>query len=82
LKYKRYMSISVFYKRCLLFSKRYLTVWDFLTGVLHANFERVCWVPVFNTMKNSDGVSILDLEASFDSGVGGMQGIQAHPQKF
>ena len=27
--------------------------------------------PVFNTMNSSDGVSILHLEASFDSGAGG-----------
>jgi len=43
---------------------------------VHANFERVCWIPVFNTMNSSDGVSILDLEAR------GAGGVQAHTQKF
>jgi len=41
------------------------------TPMLHANCKRVCWVRVFNTMNNSDGVLILDLEVSFDSCVGG-----------
>jgi len=57
---------------------------DFLTGVVHPNFERVCWVWVFITMNCSDGVSILDLEASFDSGVGGGDagGYNSTPKSF
>jgi len=48
---------------------RYLAVFGFfLTGVLHANFIGFL---LFNTMNSSDGVSILDLNSSFDSGVGG-----------
>jgi len=53
------------------------------TPMLHSNSKRVCWVLVFNTMNNTDGVSLLNLEASFDSGVGGgVAGVQAHLQKF
>jgi len=58
-----------------------LQFWDFLTGDLHANFERVSWVPVFNTMNSSDGVSILDFKASFDSGVGGVFTSARLPQR-
>jgi len=41
------------------------------TPMLHADCKRVCWVPAFNIMNNSDGISILDLEASSGSGAGG-----------
>jgi len=56
-----------------------------LTGVLHANFERYCWLPVFNTIySSSDGVSILGLEGSFDSGVAGGDagGYKRNPKSF
>jgi len=59
--------------------------WIFLTGVLHANFERICWVPVFTTIySSSDGVSILDLKGSFDSGVAGgdVRGYKRNPKSF
>ena len=59
--------------------------WIFLTGVLHVNFERICWVPVFTTIySSSDGVSVLDLKGSFDSGVAGgdVRGYKRNPKSF
>jgi len=52
------------------------------TPMLHVICKRVYWVPAFNTMCNSNGVSILDFEASFDSGVGvGVQGGTSKPPR-
>jgi len=52
------------------------------TPTLHANCKRVCCLPVFNTMNNSDGVSILDLKVRFDGGVGaGVQKGTSAPKK-
>jgi len=46
--------------------------------------EFVGYLTVFKTVNSSDGVSIRDLEASFDSGVGGGDagGYKRTPQKF